>query len=589
MLQPARILIGLLVLAIFSCTAFAAERTELSHAMLMSNDYSLVNPIDNENFVAAGDGRDAMHDFSGTLGIPEHRMHTTPEKIEPTELLGKKTQIFPGVELPFISSDGVLLPVNRDMIILPDSNSFWQMQVSPGRVWSEPGDKGWSRASFPFFLTSIIENETYNGIATFLYNDDSVSQLRYQIVQQLTPFMVETWFVAAGQLEVGFAAASLDGEALIRNYEQELQDRLVWRDWSELEDKFGAELLADFNSGIDPKLVATSGLIIDNEVFVHSMATPYGDYPFPREMRHGVWSATKTLAGLVTLLRMAEKYGDEVLDYKIKDYVNVTATHDGWDNVTFRHALSMATGVGTGTEEISPNNISDGYIYSDFDAYKDWWFTPTNKEKLRYLFMVPNHPWGPGEVARYRDRDIYLLAAAMDGLYRQKEGENADMWQMMLDEVYAPLGIHHMPQNTTIETDRPGVPLLGWGIYVSIDEIGKIAGLLQNEGMHDGVQLLSKAGLAEALYETEVRGLPTGESNQYGAKSYHLSLWHEPYVSSSGKIYTAPQMRGWGGNVIQLMPNGIIGFRAGNGGYADVEQMMLIADKIRPFDKHERR
>jgi hypothetical protein len=160
---------------------------------------------------------------------------------------------------------------------------------------------------------------------------------------------------------------------------------------------------------------------------------------------------------------------------------------------------------------------------------------------------------------------------------------------MMLDEVYGPLGIHHMPMNMTKETDRVPVPLLGWGIYTTVDDIAKIAVLMQNGGVLNGEQLLSEIRLAEALYESDVRGLPTGAENESGKKSYHLSFWHEPFVSEAGNSYSAPQMLGWGGNIVQLMPNGIVGFRFGNGGGVEVDQMMLIANAIRPFDEFDRR
>lgn len=124
---------------------------------------------------------------------------------------------------------------------------------------------------------------------------------------------------------------------------------------------------------------------------------------------------------------------------------------------------------------------------------------------------------------------------------------------------------------------------------MTIDDIAKIAGLLQNGGVHDGIRLLSEAGVAEALYETDVRGLPTGDANEFGPKTYHLSLWHEDYVTASGKRYTAPRMSGYGGNIVQLMPNGIIGFRFGNGGDVPLERMTIIADRMRPFDKYTRR
>ena len=57
-----------------------------------------------------------------------------------------------------------------------------------------------------------------------------------------------------------------------------------------------------------------------------------------------MFSVTKSLGAAVALLRLAQKYGDEVFDLKIKDYVPVTAGHDGWERVTFGDALNMATG-----------------------------------------------------------------------------------------------------------------------------------------------------------------------------------------------------------------------------------------------------
>ena len=562
------------------------ERAELGYRQLMSDNPAIDGPVANRFFVPPDGAAPEQHRFAAAIGIPEHAMRTQPGKIVPAEIAGKRTQLFPGVTFHFVSHNAFLVPLERELVVATGSDSFWQIQVSPGRTWSEENDEGMSRASFPFFLTSNIENESYNGVATFLYDDRSVSKLRYQIVQQLTPFFVETWFVAANQEAIDYQPMEIPAGQALADFEQELADRLEWRDWAELEEKFGAANLSDFDAGIEPKMIAASGLVIDNEVYVYSMNTPWGDYPYPREMRHGVWSATKSLAGLVTLARMAQKYGDEILDYKIKDLLHVTADHDGYAEVTLRHALSMATGIGTGSLEIKPNNISDGYIYSDLEEYSAWYLAPTIAEKLDYTFRVRSYPWGPGEHARYRDRDIVLLAAALDSLYRKKEGGDADLWQMMLDEVYGPIGIHHMPMNKTKETDRVPVPFLGWGIYVTLDDIAKITGLLQAGGVYNGERLLSEASLAEALYETDVRGLPTGAANEYGEKTYHLSLWHENFITASGKSYAAPKMVGWGGNVIQLMPNGMIGFRVGNGGDDPGVQMMIVADKIRPFDDH---
>jgi len=587
------LIIASLMILLFSC-ASSDERNELRYQQLISLTNSSVNPVSNNFFLPIDEYKSELHLFSGVIEVPEHPMMSDPKEILPTEINEKKTQLFPSVSLEFISNNGYLIPIERDIIIPEDTNSYWQIQISPGRVWSEKGDNDMSRASFPFLLTSIIENESYNGIATFLYDDDSISTLRYQIVSQLSPFVVQTHFTATGQTEATYQRKRFDHIKVIQDFERELTSKLQWRDWKELEQAYGKEVFENFDSGIDPTMTLTSGLVIDGEVYVRSMNTPFGPYPYPHEMRHGVWSVTKTMAGMLTLMRMAQKYGYEILDYKIVDYLNINADHDGWKDVTFRNVFSMATGIGTGSHNVSPNHIGVGDASrpannAGFDDYMAWYFAPTLEDKLNEIYKIPSYPWGPGEHARYRDRDIFIGAAALEALFREKEGDHADLWQMMVEEVYRPIGIHHISMTHTRESNERGTPILAWGIYVSIDDIAKISMLIQNGGKHNGMQLLSKEGISEALYETEIRGLPTGESNVHGDKTYHLTFWHENFITESGGLHQAPRMSGYGGNIVQLMPNGMIGFRIGNGGDVTLEQMTIIADQIKAFDQHKRR
>jgi len=106
--------------------------------------------------------------------------------------------------------------------------------------------------------------------------------------------------------------------------------------------------------------------------------------------------------------------------------------------------------------------------------------------------------------------------------------------------------------------------------------------LLQNGGRHEGEQILSPTKLAQALYQTDQRGLPTGASNEFGDHSYHMSIWHTPYAGASGFTTSVPEMHGWGGMLVCLMANGMTGFRLGNGGTRSLE-MIEAADRIRPF------
>ena len=585
----------IIILIVFlSACESSDNRNELTRQKLFTSQASTEKPISNRYFMPFGAHNNTLHKFSGAILIPEHSMISDPKEILPIDIQGKKTQLFPRVSLEFISNQGNLIPIERDIIIPDDTDSYWQIQVSPGRVWSEVVDGDMSRASFPFILTSIIENESYNGIATFLYDEESISSLRYQIVSQLSPFVIQTHFVATGQTEVTYQHKRFDNINVTQDFERELGSKLPWRDWTELQEKYGKRVFENFDSGIDPTMTLTSGLVIDGEIYVRSMSTLFGPYPYPHEMRHGVWSVTKTMAGMLTLMRMAQKYGYEILDYKIVDYLNINADHDGWKDVTFRNVFSMATGIGTGSHNVNPNYIGVGDASrpannAGFDDYMAWYFAPSLEDKLNEIYKISSYPWGPGEHARYRDRDIFIGAAALEALFREKEGDDADLWQMMVEEVYRPIGIHHISMTHTRESNERGTPILAWGIYVSIDDIAKISMLIQNGGKHNGMQLLSKEGISEALYETEIRGLPTGESNVHGDKTYHLTFWHENFVTESGVLHQTPRMSGYGGNIVQLMPNGMIGFRIGNGGDVTLEQMTIIADQIKAFDQHNRR
>ena len=70
-----------------------------------------------------------------------------------------------------------------------------------------------------------------------------------------------------------------------------------------------------------PEDISANGLIVDGVVYLRGCNTRYGPYPYCRDMRQGVFSVTKSLGAAVALLRLAQKYGDEVFDLKIKDYV----------------------------------------------------------------------------------------------------------------------------------------------------------------------------------------------------------------------------------------------------------------------------
>ena len=293
------------------------------------------------------------------------------------------------------------------------------------------------------------------------------------------------------------------------------------RPWSALEGAPDPSLLADFDGYAYQ--VTVSGLVVDGVLYAQPCRTRYGDYPYCREMRHGVFSATKSMGAALSLLRLAQKYGDEVFDFRIADYLEITAEHDGWDKVTFADALNVATGIGD--KPLDPGSTSyDMHGDRGSKARHLFWYARSAEEKLTAVFSAGNYPWGPGEVGSYNDGHTFTLAAAMDALLKRREGPDAHLWDMVAAEVLDPIGVLHAPMMHTREPDGGrGVPIMGWGYFPTIGEVAKIAQLLHAGGKHQGRQLLSAAKLSEVFPAVSAPGLPVNYHNDVGKFYYHIT------------------------------------------------------------------
>jgi CubicO group peptidase (beta-lactamase class C family) len=376
-----------------------------------------------------------------------------------------------------------------------------------------------------------------------------------------------------------------DQIVLAKQFAKELAHQTPVRVWAELEQTYDPIMLDMIDETNNRENITLSGLIIDDAVYARPCRTRWGDYPYCDQMRHGVYSISKSLGAMLAMLRLAEKYGDDVFDLKIKDYVDITSKHDGWREVTFGDTLNMATGIG----DIEPRQVS-GYVSEDSTALaKKIFKTQATNEKLKLIAAFGNYPWGPGEVFRYRTSDTFVLAAAMDRFIKSKEGQNADLWSFITREVFQPIGIAHMPVLHTIEPNRArGIPMLGIGMFPTLGEVAKLVKLLRNGGQHKGEQILSEKMLDKAIGKAMSPGLPTGWQLDDGETYYNMSLWLHPYKAKNGCFLRIPAMSGHGGSYVIIMPNGITAFRFADGrenspGTYDSSGLRKVADYIRPF------
>ena len=373
------------------------SRDRLAFDELMADEPNRDGPIHNDYFMPVGETAPARHELEGILEFAPI----------PAFLGGNR---FPDFSAAFYTVDGYLVPVERDVIRSP--SLAWDIVLSPGRVWSEPGDNGWSRASFPFVLVGRAIANSHNGIATFLYKEDSVSNLQFQIVQESTHS--GSRFDAWSRVPLTYVPGAIDEAPSLEDaFVRELEQRIPTEPLASL---LTVDDLVEIDRGL---LEVTVTGLLDNGVLYRSPCqTRFGDFPYCDDMRHHVYSVAKTATAALALLWLAEKYGPGVFDLKIVDYLDVTADHDGWNDVTFRDAINMATGIGDKAPE-----RTDKFYADNRHAQARFLGADAASEKLEAAFLGGNYDWGAGEVVRYNDMHTFVLAAAMDA-YLKKRGRS---------------------------------------------------------------------------------------------------------------------------------------------------------------------
>ncbi len=165
----------------------------------------------------------------------------------------------------------------------------------------------------------------------------------------------------------------------------------------------------------------------------------------------------------------------------------------------------MAVGVG----DNDPTGGS-GDIFADENQAKMEQFQLTDSAagKLAIAFSYGNYPWGPGVEFRYNSTHTFVLGAAMDAYLKSREGPQADIGDLLRDEVYAPIGIHHLPLIRALEANGArGLPEFFVGLYPTVDDLAKIVTLLQGEGAYAGLQILDPDLTRTMLYRGVDRGL----------------------------------------------------------------------------------
>ncbi|PKO19187.1 MAG: hypothetical protein CVU39_01155 [Chloroflexi bacterium HGW-Chloroflexi-10] len=545
-----------------------STRTLLTAEMLM-NGFVSDGPLDESALTMPGGAAVTSHTFEGRLELLGEEKNGNI-KILRGELEPEFSWL-PEFDFEFVQSDGYLIPVERGLIIA--DHPQWNYILEPGRVWQEAGDGGYSRASLPFALTVKGSNAAFNGTLTFLFNDQQVSKIWYQVTQETTSYTrANLW----GQLDAVYHPGKVAGVQQIReDFAAELAARLPVKPIAALAEDYPGVDISAFGRGVTPEHMTWYGVVVNGVNYLGGCQTRFGLYPYCESMRATSYSTAKSAFTSVALMLLAQKYGVEVADLLIKDYVPEYVTSPGdWETVTFNHALDMSTG----------NYVSPGFMADDNSEKMGVFFgAQPYAERIQAAFDVP-HAAEPGTRWVYRTSDTFILTRAMHNYLQTREGTDADIYQFVVDEVYRPLGLGPGAFSTlrTADNDWQGQAEGGYGQWWIPDDIAKLATfLIVDGGRINDEQILHSGLLAAALQQDpKDRGVKINSQSMY-----NNAFWANRYPKSGAfacEIWTI-EMQGVSGNVVALFPNGITYYYFSDNQEFIWDAALRETDKIKPL------
>jgi len=573
-------------------------RTHLTVEQLTTS-FSMGSQIDNRWFTPFGATTKSKSDLCITIDVMQTEMFSNHRGFE---VNNKQVDVFPACKIRLTSIDNVLVPVDRDLLHDRDGQSYWDISLSPGEVWSEAGDGQWSRAVLPFQLSNILESDSRHGLAMFLFTDSKISSIYFQIVAETKAFVAPEKLLAWGYLSAN--RKSLDpnvGLDAVRGIRLEIEEQHGLYDLDSLKSEKTRLYFDEMESGTGSDSTLVHGLIINDEIFSTPCRTPVGDYPYPRAMKFGIWSATKTAFATVACLRLAQSFGVDPRSAFVGDLLPEAKGFPAWQGISIGDCLNMATGIGTAASDADPPRIFGDYLLEkretkgvvngaeSYRRYYEWYLALSQYEKSFAALSCPSYSWGPGERVRYRDQDLYIAGAAMDAWLKRQQGSEARIWNVVRDEVYEPAGVYNAIKFHTVEADlHCAVPLSDAGLLLTTDNIAALGRLIHNHGKINQEQVLHPEMLDEVFNPRICKGLPTGTFTADGEVYYHAGTWHLPYMSNNKEMYWIPVMRGYGGQFIYILPNGVTAFRFGFDSCDteeryDMLKLVRLADAIQPF------
>ena len=255
------------------------------------------------------------------------------------------------------------------------------------------------------------------------------------------------------------------------------------------------------------KNTATDGLVV-----LHRGQLVYERYDHgqTQQARHILWSATKSVAGLLTLDMIQAGQIDP--SAPIAHYLP-ELKGSAWEDATVQQTLDMSTAVDYAEEPLANPGIVQymfaGNILPSDQSYPG---ARTVVDFLKSLKKKGEH----GQRFTYKSVDTEVI-----GLLLEKV-TGKDFATLVSERLWKPMGAQ---QDATVLKDRTGVALKGSGMSSSLRDLARVGELVRLEWSFNGKQLLQPSTVAELKKGGDPAVFKAGRGNARDGSSYHDFWW----------------------------------------------------------------
>lgn len=516
--------------------------------------------------------------FEGTLelDVPPGlgRVMSRLDRFDQLGDASQKIADLPRFRFDFVQDGSDLIPVKRG--VQRSDHPYWEWILEPGRVWDEPGDGGFTRASLPFSLQERNANCTHNGLLTFLFKSDgSVSRAAYQVGSETCFYLqADLWGVLPAVFQPN---PVVEAEIVIEAHRREVSSRLPVRPFAALAEDHPGIDAGRFRMH-DPAEVTTYGFVIGGIHYSGGCETRYGPYPFCEVLDLPSYSLAKSVfAG--TALAWLEDHFPGAGGLLVTDYVPECRTEDGrWEGVTLQHLVDMATGNYTSTES----------QMDEFASYRtDFMGSEFHADKIRTACTLFSRQTEPGSRFVYHSSDTYIAGTLINAFLRAQSGSPGhpqDIYRdVLVEEIMKPLALSPVTWKSKRTYDDAAQPFAGYGLTFHSDDIARFSLFLMSaEGKIGDTRVLDRVELYAALHKDPGNpGLPTNLERF----RYNNGFWAHNVMEDAGCSQPAwiLFMSGYGGISVVLLPNNSVYYVFTDGGHFEWVNAAVESNNIQKY------